>query len=112
MKEESLEAKAEGRGLWPSDKTNNEVTWTGSLDTLPPIFPKLWRRIQEFRRDETLFDPDRPFANFIEWMEVEKPERVFLLDKDRFTGFDDVIETTDDSVKLTVDPHDMVIVST
>lgn len=111
MRDVSLKAKSDGEGLWPSDKTNDTVTWSGSLDTLPPIFPKLWRRIQEFRRDETLFDPDRPFANFAEWVEIEKPERVAIPTQDRFTGFDDLIEATEDTVKLTIDPHDMVIVS-
>ena len=64
-----------------------------------------------FRRDETLFDPARPFANFAEWIETEKPERVAILTQDRFTGFDDLIEATDDTVKLTVDPHDIVLIS-
>lgn len=111
MRDVSLKAKSDGEGLWPADKTNDAVTWPGSLDTLPPIFPKLWRRIQGFRKDETLFDPDKPFANFTEWMEIEKPERVAISKGDKFTGFDDLVEVTDDTVKLTVDPHDMVIVS-
>ena len=111
MREVSLDAKNGGEGLWPSDKTNSAVAWPGSLATLPPIFPKLWRRIQGFRRDETLFDPDRPFANFKEWIEIEKEERVAIPSQDVFTGFDDLIEATDDTVKMTIDPHDMVIVS-
>ena len=111
MRDVSLKAKSAGEGLWPSDKTNDTITWTGALETLPPIFPKLWRRIQRFRKDETLFDPDKPFANFTEWMEIEAPERVAIPTQDKFTGFDDLIEATDDTVKLTVDPHDIVIVS-
>ena len=111
MRDISLQSRSSGAGLWPSDKTNVAIPWTGSLDTLPPIFPKLWRRIQGFQRDETLFDPEQPFANFKQWVELEKPERVIVSSADSITGFDNLIETTDDTVMLTVDPHDVVIIS-
>ncbi|MDC0434899.1 hypothetical protein OAM69_04590 [bacterium] len=82
-----------------------------NFQTLPPIFPKLWRRIQGFQRDESLFDPEQPFANFKQWVELEKPERVIVSSADSITKFDNVIETTDDTVMLTVDSHDVSIIS-
>lgn len=111
MRDISLQSKSSGEGLWPSDKTNVAISWAESLDTLPPIFPKLWRRIQEFQRDETLFDLEQPFVNFKQWVELEKPERVILPNEDSITGFDNLIETTAETVMLTVDPHDIVIIS-
>ena len=107
----TLAAKEAGRGVWHADRTLEPVTWTGDVATLPPIFPKLWRRLDAYVRDETFFDPARPMAGFATWLEIEKPERVSVPSEDRFTGFDDLVATTDDTVRLTVEPHRMVIVS-
>lgn len=111
MREISLEAKSKGVGLWPKDQTDRGATWAGSVETLPPIFPKLWRRIQAYERDETLFDPERPLSNLKLFIEQLGEERVSIPTENCFTGFDDLIETTDDTVRMNVDPHDLVIVS-
>lgn len=111
MREISLEARANDVGLWPSDQTQQDVHWTGAVETLPPIFPKLWRRIQAYERDETLFDPERPFTNLKLFVEQLGDERISIPSENRFTGFDDLIMTTDETVRLSVDPHDLVIIS-
>ena len=103
-------ARGEGRGLWPQDATGG-ATWTGDADDLPPIWPKLFRRVREYVRDETFFDPAAPMRALPDWIAFEKPERVALPAEDRFTGFDDLIETTDDTLRLTVDPADVVVLS-
>ncbi len=110
--EVSLEAKRQKRGVWKVDKTNSAdgAEWTGDPDTLAPTFPKLWRRIDKYVRDETLFDPDKPFRNLLEFIE-RTDERISILSQSRFTGFDNVIETTDNTVRMTVDPHDVVVIS-
>lgn len=109
--EVSNTARAAGSGVWSADATSTGAAWTGDQDTLAPIFPKLWRRIDEFTRDETLFDPATPFRNFKLWLELRGDERVLILSENRFTGFDDLVETTDTTVRLSAEPHDMVIVS-
>lgn len=103
-------ARSNGLGVWDQDMTLNGAEWTGSVETLPPIFPKLWRRIDRYVRDETLFDPEAPFRNLKQFIE-RTGERVNILSEQRFTGFDNIIDTTDTTVRMTVDPHDIVVIS-
>ena len=110
-REVSLEARREERGLWPADRTREVVAFDPDLSALPPIWPKLWRRIDAYVRDETLFDEDRPFSNLELFIRLQREERVAVGDSPRFTGLDDLVVTTDDTVRLAVDPHDLVIVS-
>ncbi len=46
-------ARTAGLGVWPHDATSTGVDWAGaaSLKTMPPIFPKLWRRLQKYTQD-------------------------------------------------------------
>lgn len=106
-----LAAKQAGNGVWSADTTNSGASWTGNVDTLEPIFPKLWRRIDKYVNDETFFDPTRPFANLKIWMEQSAPERVAVLSESIFTGFDNLVETTDTTVRMTFEPRQIVVVS-
>jgi len=106
----SLKAKNDKLGVWTEDATNSGASWTGNVDTLDPIYPKLWRRIDKYVSDETLFDEDRPFSNLQEYIEGRN-DRISIPSQGIFTGFDNVIETTDTEVKMTVDPHDIVVIS-
>lgn len=108
--EVSNEAKTSGLGVWSADRTNTGVTWTGDADTLAPIFPKLWRRIDKFVKDETYFDEDRPFANLLEWID-RGGERISIPSQGLFTGFDNVLSATDTEVRMTVEPHKIVVIS-
>lgn len=110
--EASEAARAKRLGVWSADASLSGARWTGSVETLPPIFPKLWRRIDTFSRDDTLFEPARPFANLKRWIAQFSPERVIVSETDTVTGFDNIIETTDDTVRMTVEPHKIVVVST
>lgn len=109
--EASEAARAKRLRIWGADASLSGARWTGNVETLPPLFPKLWRRIDTFTRDDTLFDPTRPFANLKRWIAQVSPERVIISETDTVTGFDNVIETTDDTVRMTVDPHKIVVVS-
>ena len=109
--EAMMEAKADGLGVWPSDQTNTGVEWPGDVDNLPPIFPKLWRRIDKFQRDDTFFDPSFPLRNFLTWLRQQRDERVLILPDASITGFDNIIQTTDDSIQMDIEPQDLVIVS-
>lgn len=109
--EVSNTAKSSNLGVWAADKTNTGAAWTGNVDTLPPIFPKLWRRIDKFVGDDTFFDPARPFANLTDWIDQQSDERISIPTQGIFTGFDNVIETTDTTVKMKFEPHELVVVS-
>ncbi|MEM9795276.1 MAG: hypothetical protein AAF919_02235 [Pseudomonadota bacterium] len=111
MAEAAIQARQAGNGLWPEDVTGAGARWTGDPDTLPVLFPKLWRRIDAYVRDETFFDPAAPFKAFTDWIAFEKPERVSVPSQALFTGFDNVIDVTDDTVRMNVDPTDLVIIS-
>ena len=49
------DARANQRGYWPTDATQTGVTVSqrSQLVSLPPIWPKLWRRLEEFLRTRT-----------------------------------------------------------
>jgi len=111
MRQVSLESMHSAQGLWPSDESNDWIQWTGSVRNLPPIFPKLWRRIEAYQRDETLFDPQQPFSNFKLYIKQQANERVCIPSKNQFTGFVDLLDTTCDSVRISAALHDLVFVS-
>jgi len=111
MRQVAITAREHKLGLWPYDKTLEGVTYNDDLSSLPPIYPKLWRRLDSFRRDETMFDAARPLENFTTWIARERPERVTVPGANVFTGFDNLIETTTDTIRMSVDPLDLIIVS-
>jgi endonuclease YncB( thermonuclease family) len=104
-------ARANGTGLWSEDRTVQGAVWTGSENTLPPIFPKLWRRIDKYVANPAYFDPARPFASLKNYIAIEEPERVFVFSQQNATGFDNVVETSDDTVRLMVEPEDLMVFS-
>lgn len=73
-----LDAKSRGLHVWSADASNSGATWTGNADTMAPIYPKLWRRIDKFVTDDTFFDPTRPMANLKQWIDHEEAERVSI----------------------------------
>jgi hypothetical protein len=104
-------AKAVPRGVWGQDVTNSGAPWPASATPLADfavIFPKLWRRIQDYFRDDTYFTPGQPFAGLKPWIEAQEPERVFLLSQQKSTGFDNVVVTTATTVALTNEPDDII----
>ncbi|WP_156423842.1 hypothetical protein [Erythrobacter sp. YT30] len=108
----SQEAKCEGAGVWAADRTNKGLFWNPDVDQLDPVFPKLWRRIDKYVRDDTFFEPANKFGNFLPWMRQQRDERVSVPSRGLFTGFDDLIErVSDDEIRLEVEPHEMIIIS-
>jgi endonuclease YncB( thermonuclease family) len=100
---EALErAQADGRGYWPHDRTREGVTVThlGDLATIPPIWPKLWRRLQEYLR--THDTPDE-FIAFL----AAKNERVDILSEMDERGLQDLVAVDGDHVRLTEDPANL-----
>jgi hypothetical protein len=104
-------AKAGSRGVWREDVTNTGADWPTTATPLRDfdvVFPKLWRRIEDYFADDTYFTPDQPFAGLKPWIEAQEPERVFLLSEQKSTGFDNVVETTATTVRLTNRPDDII----
>lgn len=104
-------ARQAGAGIWSADATTAGFAWNDNLAALPPIFPKLWRRIDTYRHSETFFDPNRPASNLQTYIASLGEERVLIVSQSRFTGFDDLVDVQGSSIRLLADPADMVVVS-
>lgn len=98
-----LAARASKRGYWKTDRTNEGVTVTSHADlaAIPPIWPKLWRRLDEFLKTR------RSLRGFRRWIEEEKPERVDILSQGAEKGLEDIIAVRGKRVRLTVRPEDI-----
>lgn len=104
-------ARNAGLGVWSGDASTSGFEWNDDLKALPPIFPKLWRRIQKYMRDETFYDADDPAANFVPYLRSLRDERVLTLNDAKMTGFDNLVKTSGSQLQLLSDPNEMVVVS-
>jgi endonuclease YncB( thermonuclease family) len=98
--------KTPAKGYWPTEKTNLGVVVNTKADlkTIPPVFPKLWRRLEEYFEDGN----SQGLANFKAFLEAGN-ERLHTLSDDRFIGFQEVVEVTSgNKVRLKYKPEDMV----
>ena len=112
MAEAAVAARANGANVWSADVTNTGAPYSGvdSVLEMPPIFPKLWRRLEKYSRDNDVSDPTS-LSEFIDFLLSERDERVFLVSESRSTGFDNVLEIDNNSIKMTVLPEDLIVVS-
>ena len=77
---------------------------------MPPIFPKLWRRLDKYSRDSDVTDHDS-LSGFKDYLESLREERVFIVSESRVTGFDDVMQIDGNTVKILFLPEDLIVVS-
>lgn len=112
MANEVAAVRVTGRGVWSADVSTTGAHYHGpdSLDTMSPLFPKLWRRLDKYSRDSDILNP-RSLAEFKEYLEGLREERVFVFSQGISTGFDDLVEVNGDTVRLTVAPEEIVVVS-
>ncbi len=112
MAEAAATARKARRGLWPHDETKSGVTWGGadSLDDLPPIFPKLWRRLEKYTQNRDFRDESDELDDFIDYLQAVR-DRLFVLSDGRFTDLDNIVEVDGDVVRLPFCPEDLVFVS-
>lgn len=108
-----LAALAANRGVWQDDATTSGVIWGGadSLDTLEPIFPKLWRRLEGYTQDRDFRDDSDTLDEFIDYLQSKRSERLFIISENRFTGFDNIVEVSGSTIKLLFQPEDLVFMS-
>jgi len=100
-----LKARKQKRGYWPSDATSVGVTISSSaqLETIAPIWPKLWRRLQEYlRKNDDL-------GGFIVFL-TAKNERIDVLDVMEERGLQDLVRVRGNRVSLIEDPANLRVV--
>jgi endonuclease YncB( thermonuclease family) len=95
-------AKQAGRGYWPKDATKTGVTVNDktSLAIIRPIWPKLWRRLEEYLRQP------RSLAGFVPWL-AQKNERIDILSEMEERGLQDLVKVTGKKVRLTELPDNL-----
>jgi endonuclease YncB( thermonuclease family) len=101
------DARAAGRGLWPADRTDGcHIDALAAITEDHPILPKLFRRLTSyFAASGGQLDLD----GFTTWLKGDD-ERVRILSLGHETGFDDVVETRGQTVRLKFDPTDLVFI--
>ena len=106
-------AREAKKGIWQDDATTEGFIWKGadSLDSLPPIFPKLWRRLQGYTQDRDFEADSATLDNFLNYLQFKRSERVLVINTARFTGFDDVIEVDGNKAKLLYQPEELIFMS-
>ncbi|GAB6261775.1 hypothetical protein L4174_007140 [Photobacterium sp. CCB-ST2H9] len=107
-----VETRATRQNIWADDMTNKGAVYSGesSLSTMKPIFPKLWRRLDKYSRDPDIAHPNH-LAEFREYLESLREERVFVVSEGKMTGLDNVVEIEGDTVKLKYLPEDLIVMS-
>jgi hypothetical protein len=99
-------AKADHAGYWPKDRTTRGVKILSRADLaiIPPIWPKLWRRLEAYLRNNS------SLARFIGFLE-EKNERIDVLSKMSEVGLQDLVKVDGDSVHLLEPPENLRVVA-
>jgi endonuclease YncB( thermonuclease family) len=100
------DARSAGRGYWPTDATMTGVNITArsELSQIPPIWPKLWRRLEEFLRSHHGLNG---FLDFIR----DTGERADDLETFEQSSMDNFMQVNGDTVRMTIDPRQLRVVS-
>ena len=103
-------ARTNAIGFWPNDQTNNGVTWGGpsSLPNLDPIFPKLWRRLEDYTQNRGFEDEVDTLDAFIDFLGLKKQDRLLILSESRFTDLDNIINVNENTVSMSYAPENLV----
>jgi hypothetical protein len=100
------QARGEGLGIWPEDRTNTGFVCDdlASITERNVILPKLFRRLVEY-----LEGGGTSVGGFKNWLEARK-ESVLVISTAHFTHFDTLIEIEAGRVKLLEPPENLVFV--
>lgn len=99
-------ARHNKKGIWQVDQTTNGFALE-TLETITEdvvILPKLFRRLLDYL---ALNDGSVSLAGFKEYLE-SRDDSVILLPEGHVTGFDYVVDVTDQTIKLTRPPEQLV----
>jgi hypothetical protein len=100
------DAQANGRGYCPTDASLSGVTVNSRADlaTIAPVWPKLWRRLEEYLRTP------RNLSGFLSFLQAsgERADNLITFEQQSINHFFDV---TGNKVKMTVPPERIRVVS-
>ena len=107
MTQAAKTARARGRGLWSSDRSELGLTVSdqAALERDAVVFPKLFRRLTEFLNGQV-----GALDHFLPWL-AAKREQVLDLTTGNFTHFDNVLAVKQGTVRLIRRPEQLVFVS-
>jgi len=107
-----VETRRDRLGVWRDDVTMSGAKYSGpnSISTMKPLFPKLWRRLEKFSRDNDIED-NTDLSYFHEYLGSLREERVFIVSEAKTTGFDNVVKVEGDKVSLRYLPEDLIVIS-
>lgn len=100
-------AKNDKLGIHRTDATTSGFDFLDrdSLAVIPPIFPKLWRRLEEFSRR------NRDISEFKSFLQTKVKDKLHTtVDNRHFISFDNVVEVSGNRIKLLYEPTEMVFV--
>ena len=102
MADSVIRARKEKKGVWADDQTRSGVQFTGktSLATMPPVFPKLWRRLAKWASSHN------GIIGFKEWLS-QSNEPIEIIYRAHDGQFEDVVGTSEDRVWMTEWPKDL-----
>lgn len=96
-------------GVWRRDLTTKGVpaALQADLETHGVVFPKLFRRLSEYRA----LLPGAALAEFPAWLSAEKPEAVLDVREIDFLDFGQLVRVQGERVALTRRPEELVFIS-
>lgn len=108
----SQQARSNGQGLWPEDRTREGAAILGlsSVTDAQVLMPKLFRRLVNYFTDKRRPEDLSGFLNFLK----RDPDPLFLLDPRTFQLIDEetflheLIRVSGDELKLPVEPERLV----
>ncbi len=100
-------AKEAEIGIWAKDASNKGFTVQPpvNLAELPPIFPKLWRRLETFYARPS--NRDKNVKQFVKWLSRGN-DRLFTVPDQRSIKFSTTLDISQNRLKLLYKPEDMI----
>jgi endonuclease YncB( thermonuclease family) len=107
MTEATIAARKAKKGLWASDVSTQGFTVKPpvNLKNLPPIFPKLWRRLESFYNRRS--NKDKPVEDFVADLS-RRSDLLFTIPDQRSIKFSTALEVSGDQLKLLYKPEEMI----
>ena len=111
IKTATINARNDQKELWAHDRTRDGVTLNkgDKLSNLYPIFPKLWRRLKNYRRDERYPTDDIKLDTFKGYLEKSR-EKVLIISESRVTHFHDIVQVEGNKISLLYNPEDLIFI--